>query len=1017
MKPLKLKMSAFGPYAGKQEIDFSQLKDRSIFLIHGPTGAGKTSILDAICYALYGDTSGAERSGKSMRSHYAGLDEITEVTFDFELKGKRYSVNRIPEQERLKKSGTGTTVQLSEAVIYSIKEDDSREVLQSGWSKVTDEVKNIIGFESEQFRQVIMLPQGKFRELLIAPTEERQRILEKLFHTEMYRKIEEMLKEASKELKKSIEEKLKKKKWNLEVTGCESIEGLAAAIKNNEEELTRLNTEVEEKSKRVREIQDQLNKAREDNKKLDEMESTKRNLQALEGMISEYDKRRNELDNARKAGTLEEREAITRKRSSDRKDCETNLEIKKQALKEAEIKNTAAKASLEYETSREGEREAANKRVIELKSYTEKVESLDTYRLIIKRLGNELDTAKSERQKIQDHIIKLQKDIEDKKEKIKISSDMAIKVPLYESEYNKIKGVYEKRSTLDKYYEDMNKALISYKYALEDFEKSSLIHIEEKEKLIELQDLWNKGQAAILAEKLQDNAPCPVCGSIHHPAPAKWDGSIPNEDDIKEKRILVESLEKGRDDKKKILDGEAIKKANLENRIKDLEGELEQYKSKTLTDLHGSMNEFKKLYENALEESKSLEIIKTRLEEAEALERSAKSKLEEADINLKVKSDEYQKNSGILNERESSIPEDIRSVEKLTKAIRAEENRYSKLMEAFNSARKAYENSQLELTQADTSFKEAEKALKEAVDKYTREKAAFTESLRAAGFEKYQDYEYSKRDEIAVTRLVEDIRSFDGKLQSARDAFEKAAKNAENVVKQDTAAVEERLKEAELGRDSALKTETSLMEKIKNDRGYYLDIQKLQSEIEKEEERYSVLGKLSEVSNGANGFGITFQRFVLGVLLDDITIAATERLKLMSRGRYHLRRTLDRSRKNAAGGLDLEVFDTYTGVERSVNTLSGGESFLASLSLALGLADVVQSYSGGISLDTIFVDEGFGTLDPESLDFAMKTLVDLQKGGRLVGIISHVPELRERIDARLEVIPADKGSIARFTIS
>ena len=214
-----------------------------------------------------------------------------------------------------------------------------------------------------------------------------------------------------------------------------------------------------------------------------------------------------------------------------------------------------------------------------------------------------------------------------------------------------------------------------------------------------------------------------------------------------------------------------------------------------------------------------------------------------------------------------------------------------------------------------------------------------------------------------------------------------------------------------------MKIETTLQEKIKSYGRYYSDIQKLQVEIKKGEEKYSVLGKLSEVSNGNNGFGITFQRFVLGVLLDDITTAATERLKLMSRGRYHLRRTLDRSRKNAAGGLDLEVFDTYTGIERSVNTLSGGESFLASLSLALGLADVVQSYSGGISLDTIFVDEGFGTLDPESLDFAMKTLIDLQKGGRLVGIISHVPELRERIDARLEVIPADKGSIARFNIS
>lgn len=1017
MRPLKLIMSAFGPYAGKQEIDFSQLKDRCIFLIHGPTGSGKTSILDAICFALYGDTSGAERSGKSMRSHFAGLDEITEVTFDFELKGKRYSVNRIPEQERLKKSGTGTTIQLSEAAIYSIKDDDSREIIQSGWSRVTDEVKKIIGFESEQFRQVIMLPQGKFRELLTAPTEERQKILEKLFHTEMYRKIEEMLKDASKELKRSIEEKSKKKKWNLEVTGCESIEGLHEVIRNNEEELTRLKLEVEEKSKKVRDIQEILNKARDDNKKLDEMVSTKRNLQVLEDMVLEYDKKRYELENARKAGTLEEREALTRKRSADRKECENNLNMKNQALIQADMINKKAQSALEYETAREGEREKANKRIIELKSYTEKVESLDSYRLIVKRLKNELDAAKNEILKVQEYIKKLQGDIEDKKDKIKISSEMAIKVPLYESEYNKLKDIWEKRSTLNKYYEDMNASLKSYAQALEAFEESSLRHIKEKEKLAELQDLWNKGQAAILAENLQDNSPCPVCGSIHHPAPARWDVKIPKGEDIKKKTTLVEVLEKQRDDRKKVLDEEVIKKANLENKINNLEEELGSYRSQSMADIMASMGEYKKLYENALEKSKALENIKKELENAEKLEKAEEERFEEADKKLKAKSEEYQKNIGILNEREDSIPEDIRSVEKLAKEIRLEEDRYSKLMNAFNSARSAYEASQLELTKARTSFIEAEKALNEANDKYVKEKADFSESLRTAGFERYQDYENSKRDEIAVTRLVQDIRDFDGKLQSARDAFEKAAKNAESIIKQDIEAIEQNLRSAELGRDNSLKLETSLIEKIKSDRGYYSDIQKLQGEIEKEEERYSVLGKLSDVSNGANGYGITFQRFVLGVLLDDITIAATERLKLMSRGRYHLRRTLDRSRKNAAGGLDLEVFDTYTGIERSVNTLSGGESFLASLSLALGLADVVQSYSGGISLDTIFVDEGFGTLDPESLDFAMKTLIDLQKGGRLVGIISHVPELKERIDARLEVIPADRGSMAVFNIS
>lgn len=1017
MKPLKLKMSAFGPYSGVQEIDFTELKDRCIFLIHGPTGSGKTSILDAICFALYGDTSGAERSGKSMRSHFAGLEEITEVTFEFELRGKKYRVNRIPEQERLKKSGTGTTIQLSEAAIYSIEADGRNEILQTGWSRVTGEVEKLIGFESEQFRQVIMLPQGKFRELLTAPTEERQKILEKLFRTEFYRKIEEALKEASKELKKSIEEKSARKKWHLGASGCESVEILETTIKRDEEELSRLNLEVEARSKGVKEIQEALNAAREDNKKLIEMESTLRTLESLEKMIGDYDKRRIEVEDARKAATLEEREAQTRKRSKDKKECEDNLGVKVLELKQAEESFKGAEAALQYENSRELDRENANKYIIKLRDYTERVESLDLCRLAVIRLENELNLSGAEAEKIKKNLTELKVDIENNKEKIKSCSEIAIKASLYENEYGKIKTVYEKRTILDKYYADMNSVLRDCQRALEEYEKSSLLHLAEKEKLIALQGLWNRGQAAILAEKLEDNTPCPVCGSIHHPSPARLDVSIPREDEIKRQAALVEELEKQRDEKKGIRDNENIKKANLENRITAIEEELTEYREQSTGELQTGMKQWRELYEVALEASRSLEALKEHQEKLEETEKAERERLEQAEERLKLISSEHQKNIGTLNERESSIPENIRSLEKLNNEISLWDGKYSKLMEAFNAAKKSFEETRLKLEGARTSHMEAERVLRETTEKYNEERLEFMESLKDAGFEKYSDYENSKRDEIAVARLVEDIKVFDGRLQSARDACERAAKTAEGIVKKDIDIIEQSLKEAEEARDSILKQETSLVNKIENNRNNYLEINNLQKEIQSEEDRYSVLGRLSEVSNGSNGYGITFQRFVLGVLLDDITSAATERLKLMSRGRYHLGRTLDRTRKNAAGGLDLQVFDTYTGVERSVATLSGGESFLASLSLALGLADVVQSYSGGISLDTIFVDEGFGTLDPESLDFALRTLIDLQQGGRLVGIISHVPELKERIDARLEVLPADKGSIARFIIT
>jgi DNA repair protein SbcC/Rad50 len=216
--------------------------------------------------------------------------------------------------------------------------------------------------------------------------------------------------------------------------------------------------------------------------------------------------------------------------------------------------------------------------------------------------------------------------------------------------------------------------------------------------------------------------------------------------------------------------------------------------------------------------------------------------------------------------------------------------------------------------------------------------------------------------------------------------------------------------------EGALRAEMSITVQLRQLDAWLGDLCKTQDELETLEARYAVAGRIAEVASGHNAQGITFQRFVLAALLDDVLVAASERLHTMSRRRFSLQRATTRADRRLAGGLDLQVYDSYTGTTRAVSTLSGGESFLASLSLALGLADVVQAYAGGVHLDTLFVDEGFGSLDPEALDLAFRALVDLQRAGRLVGIISHIPELKERIDVRLEVIPTQRGSVTRFII-
>jgi DNA repair protein SbcC/Rad50 len=1018
MKPLKLTMSAFGPYANIQVIDFSELGDRSIFLINGPTGVGKTSIFDAMCFALYGDSSGAERSGKTLRSHHSSIDQLTYVAFDFELRGQKYRIKRTPEQERLKKAGVGTTLQLAEAAIWKLAENDNEELIVSGWSKVCEESIKLIGFESEQFRQVIILPQGEFMKFLKSDSRERQDILEKIFKTGLYRKIEEILKESAKKLKDSIEDKVKKKKWYLvDKAECSEVSELQDLIKTKEERLIELSKGLLDKGSKVKAAQDAYIKAKEGNERLKEKEDRQKEFEGLKSLIPEYDKKRQELDMAKKAATLQETEKLAKQRSKDKSQLEIDLETAAKEFEKALENNKLSKERLDWENNREEEREGARRKLIGLEGFKDKVESLDSYREAVFKLNTEVDKIANEKQNMQNKLQAIHSDLEVKKERLKEASTLALRAPVLETEFNKVKNIFEKKSSLNDLNIKMANILKNYKAALDDYEITSMEFINGKEDFLNLQELWYKGQASILAEKLEDNMPCPVCGSCNHPSIAKGEENIPSEQELKLKQNFLDELEKKKDLKKSKLDNEIIEKSKLENAIESIESELGENKVADLNELKLNLEAIKSSLDEAIKKEEEVKAVEGQIRDTEKLEKNLSDKVEEIEIILKGKSNELQKNFGILKEREESIPENIRSVRALDKEIELATQKFNGLMDIFNKAKQDFEQWEKKLTHAKTLKDNIEKSLADTIAKYNEEKRVFAESMKKAGFENYHDYEFSKKDENTIAYLEKAIKDFDGKLKSSEDAYNRALTLTENIAKQDLELLENTFKNAELERDAAIKEENNLSEKVKNDRNTLKEVEKLDKEIKEEEEKYKVIGHLSNISNGYNGYGITFQRFVLGALLDDITRAATERLKLMSRGRYHLRRTLDRTRKNAAGGLELEVFDTYTGFERPVGTLSGGESFLASLSLALGLADVVQSYSGGISLDTIFVDEGFGTLDSETLDFAMKTLIDLQNGGRLVGIISHVPELKERIDARLEVSPADKGSSAKFRIS
>lgn len=1020
MKPIKLTISAFGPYAGTQVIDFTELGERTFFLIHGPTGSGKTTILDAICFALYGDTSGAERKGEQMRSGHADLTEPTEITFDFAIGADTYRILRCPEQERPKKRGEGTTAMPANATLWKRTglTDDAEEgaVLAGGWSKVTEAVEQLLGFKSSQFRQVVMLPQGDFRRLLTADSKERQGILEILFRTEFYRRIEESLKESAKKLQAEIEQLTNQKTWVLQNAGAETREELEQQYRANLEAQAEVQKAIEKCRTALKSAQARLEAGRQVQEKLKEKEGAEKALNELEQKAGEIEAKRSELTRANRAAGLADAENLLNTRRQEADMAATRLDNKKSVKNEAESACKTAAIELAAEEEKGPEREAAGLKVAQLEALTEKVAALAGARQAVSDAEKKAKEAETGQISAQGSLDAVSKSIEEKSAAYTEAKTTADQAAALESACRAAEEVAAKRQSLEKFRRDLAAARKSYDLAENKHRQAEIRHNAAREELAALQEQWNKGQAAILAGGLTRGEPCPVCGSMDHPNPAAPGAGLPSEADLKARRQagidLEAALNKARDEFNDI----KTVKSTAQSRTEDLEKELGENAHKDLAFLQAKAGKARGLWSEARQAVETFSALEDAIKKLKEREEAAIIKLESCKKEYQKANTELETARAVLRERASSVPENLRDAAALNKAQLEARQKKDKLTANFENAKKTADGAKQALAAAAAAEKEALANWQGAVKLAENETSSFQKRLESAGFDGLKEYQEARKTPEEIRKIESKIKGFDENIHAARDRLERAAGAAEGLAEPDMdklALAEAETKEVH---DQLLIKEGQLQTQVKEGDKSLKKLQELEGQLKGLEDRYLTFGRISEVANGRNKYGLTFQRFVLGALLDDVTIAATERLKLMSRGRYHLQRTTELARRNAAGGLDLEVFDTYTGAARNVATLSGGETFLASLSLALGLADVVQSYSGGIHLDTIFVDEGFGTLDPESLDFAMRALIDLQKGGRLVGIISHVPELKERIDARLEVQPTDRGSVAGFRV-
>ncbi|MGN0607732.1 MAG: AAA family ATPase [Oscillospiraceae bacterium] len=917
MRPLELTLSAFGPYAGEEHIDFRRLGTGGLYLISGDTGAGKTTVFDAITFALYGTASGSVRSPAMFRSKYAEDSTKTFAQLVFEYGGKIYSIKRTPEYTRasLKKSKSGVATERAEAVLTL--PDGS---VVTGVANVNKAVTELIGLDKDRFSQVAMLSQGEFLKLLLASTQDRSAVFRSIFRTEKYLALQKRIREdldladksrkaASDELSRQISaiscgtscpyvEKLAEMKETPLLFGTEEILSLAKSISDSdkasakaaEERLNALGKSLEEISVRLgrAEMRQSAQKKLEAAEK--ELEAKTAERPTLEAALAEAEKAYPECESlaaeiSREKERLADYGALKKYRSD------------KAAAEKEQSRNAALKAEAEEKSA------AVSKQ-------------LGEYRL-------ELDTVKSASAEY---------------ERIMAQRSIAAR------EINQLKALADevkKHMDLEAEAENARQAYIAAEAEAEQAE--ALYRRMEK--------LFLDEQAGVLAKGLSEGMPCPVCGSVSHPCPAVFSDKAPSEQQL---------------DKARTVSADARKKAAEASRnAGELTGRSDTLKSavtEKAEELLGK-TEFENIKAVIKERYKSAQEHYKQLTEAAAAE-EAKEKRRLA--------------------LEKLIPEAEAELKSLESAVSGHASRIA----ALEAEIKAVEENIVKLS----------RTLKYPDEKEAKEHIAALESKKELIKSRYEG---AKK---AFELLDGEIKS----LSSAADAYKTQLENTE---KEDTAALAEEKRTLTEEKQALDRQRVEALSRLAANSAAEGRIFSAAAELEKQEKRCSMLRPLSDTAGGTitGKEKITLETYVQTAYFKKITDRANVRFLEMSDGRYELVRSTEEGGLRGKSGLELDVADHYNGSVRSVKTLSGGEAFEASLSLALGLSDEIQASAGGIRLDTMFVDEGFGTLDEEALNRAVNALCRLSAGGRTVGIISHVAELKDRIENQI-VISRDKRS-------
>lgn len=929
MKPLKLTMSAFGSYAGKNVIDFTG-QQQGIFLITGDTGAGKTTIFDAITYALYNQTSGGERNGNMMRSQYAQQETETYVELEFLYRGQTYRVRRNPDYKITKtlKNGKIREQKVPHSVELTLPDGT---VFPEKKNATDAKIIEILGLTADQFSQIVMIAQGDFLKLLYTKSDERKMIFSKLFRTDIYWKIQENLRRKSMEMDERIQENdraFEQEKSRIillpeseELPLDELVERLRERLKDalKEQNLRRANVE---------ELNKKITKYEEINKLFVSLEKIRQTGKELEARQAESKERRQQIENALKADKV---------LVAEQQNLRQQQEVEQSAQAIAKMTETLANNQEMFETLKTQQQEAEAKQKREAADIQKKMLALEQSFPSYEALQN----ARSEEQQAKKVWEDLGKTSEESFHKKKAG----------------IAALKEQQKQQEQVVEQTKK----------NWEQTSLSASESAKHYEHMYEAFLKEQAGILAENLSAGCPCPVCGSTVHPDPAKLSDHAVTELEVEQAKKTRAAAEEKRDLAYAAFEAEKTEKQKLAQAVEKEEADF--VLAQTIA---------KQQRKEAEQNYVSLQKIAEQIREKLVYPSLAEAKKQYAAMQ--------------------------KALEAAEQEIAKKRQKVSELAEAMNT-----------LKGQKLAEEENQKTAKKLAVKTEKE---YAKLLEKSGFVSEETYHLAILPERSRSKLEREEKEYESQCLRQQSEQKLLEKQVGGKTYTDTTELNEQLKAEKQALKEAEKTYMELHTAYENDRAVLQNCAVYLEKGKKLESEDQVIKSLSKTANGrlSGSAKIDFETYIQRQYFKQIIHEANKRLLTMSNHQFilKLKEEANTGRKTNEG-LDLSVYSLVTDSERDVKTLSGGESFLAALAMALGLSDIVERSAGAIHPDMMFIDEGFGSLDAQSRQQAIEVLAELAGDSRMVGIISHVTELKEQIDRKLVVSRTDKGSRAVWT--